>query len=90
MSFHTVKRFRAVALVAGVALAALALAAPGQQPPPPPGEVFRVEVDVVNLYCTVKDGKGKLVTDLEPGDFEILAGPSSRDRDLLKATLRAE
>ena len=71
MSFHTVKRFRAVALVAGVALAALALAAPGQQPPPPPGEVFRVEVDVVNLYCTVKDGKGGLVTDLEPGDFEI-------------------
>ena len=71
MSFHTVKRSRAVALLAGVALAGLALAAPGQQPPPPPGEVFRVEVDVVSLYCTVKDKQGGLVTDLEPGDFEI-------------------
>jgi beta-glucosidase len=27
---------------------------------------------------------------VEPGDFEILVGPSSRDRDLLKATLRAD
>ncbi|MBK8476841.1 MAG: glycoside hydrolase family 3 C-terminal domain-containing protein [Opitutaceae bacterium] len=27
---------------------------------------------------------------VEPGSFEILVGPSSRDRDLLKATLRAE
>jgi len=27
---------------------------------------------------------------VEPGEFEVLAGPSSRDRDLLKVTLRAE
>jgi hypothetical protein len=27
---------------------------------------------------------------VEPGDFEVLAGPSSRDRDLLKAVLRPE
>jgi len=26
----------------------------------------------------------------EPGEFEIGVGPSSRDGDLLKATLRAE
>jgi beta-glucosidase len=27
---------------------------------------------------------------VEPGDFDILVGPSSRERDLLKVTLRAE
>jgi len=27
---------------------------------------------------------------VEPGDFEILVGPSSRDRDLLKAVLRID
>jgi beta-glucosidase len=27
---------------------------------------------------------------VEPGEFEILVGPSSRDGDLLKATLRVE
>jgi beta-glucosidase len=34
------------------------------------------------------DAEGRYV--VEPGDFEILVGPSSRERDLLKATLRAE
>lgn len=34
------------------------------------------------------DANGRSV--VEPGDFEILAGPSSRDRDLLRVTLRAE
>jgi VWFA-related protein len=71
MSFRTIKPRRTTPLLAGAVLTALALAAPGQQPPPPPGEVFRVEVDVVSLYCTVKDKQGGLVTNLEPGDFEI-------------------
>lgn len=45
----------------------------GQQPPPPPPSAgtLRVEVDVVNIYCTVKDGKGRLITDLEMDDFEV-------------------
>jgi beta-glucosidase len=34
------------------------------------------------------DAEGRSV--VEPGEFEILVGPSSRDRDLLKATLRVE
>ena len=36
----------------------------------------------------IVDAEGRSV--VEPGEFEILVGPSSRDRDLLKATLRAE
>lgn len=40
-------------------------------PPPPPQTTLRVEVDVVNVYCTVKGKKGGLVTDLEADDFEI-------------------
>ena len=36
----------------------------------------------------IVDAEGRSV--VEPGEFEVLVGPSSRDRDLLKATLRAE
>jgi VWFA-related protein len=41
------------------------------QEAPPPGGTLRVEVQVVNVYCTVKNKKGGLVTDLEASDFEI-------------------
>ncbi len=41
------------------------------QPPPPPDDTLRVEVDVVNIYCTVKESNGRLVTDLTADDFEI-------------------
>lgn len=40
-------------------------------PPPAPSGTFRVEVDVVNVYCTVKDKKGRLIPDLEAEDFEV-------------------
>lgn len=53
-------------------LVALAWGAPGQEPPAPPaGGTLRVEVDVVNIYCTVKNKKGGLVTDLEKNDFDV-------------------
>lgn len=44
-----------------------------QQPLPPPPTVppLRVEVQVVNIYCTVKDSKGRLITNLEAADFEV-------------------
>ncbi|MFQ5816907.1 MAG: VWA domain-containing protein [Terriglobia bacterium] len=43
-----------------------------QQPPPPSvREPLRVEVQVVNVYCTVTDKKGGLVTDLAREDFEV-------------------
>jgi Ca-activated chloride channel family protein len=32
---------------------------------------IRVDVDVVNVLCTVRDGRGALVTDLKKEDFEI-------------------
>ncbi|MCI0403684.1 MAG: VWA domain-containing protein [Acidobacteria bacterium] len=60
-----------------LALAALVCVAGGawwtsaQEPPPPPEHRLRVEVGVVNLYCTVKSGKGALVTDLEQSEFEV-------------------
>ena len=36
----------------------------------------------------IVDAEGRSV--VEPGEFEILAGPSSRDEDLLKVTMRVE
>src|SRR5260370_25572589 len=50
--------------------AALGWNAPAQDAPPdsPP---IRVDVDVVNILCTVRDQRGALVTDLKQEDFMV-------------------
>jgi beta-glucosidase len=53
-----------------------------------PGEKKTVPVALPWEAFQLVDAEGRRV--VEPGEFEILVGPSSRDRDLLKATLRAE
>jgi beta-glucosidase len=53
-----------------------------------PGEKKTVKVALPWEAFQIVDAEGRSV--VEPGEFEILVGPSSRDRDLLKATLRAE
>jgi beta-glucosidase len=53
-----------------------------------PGESKTVEVTLPWEAFQLVDAEERRV--VEPGDFEILVGPSSRDRDLLKATLRFE
>jgi beta-glucosidase len=50
-----------------------------------PGEKKTVRVSLPWESFQIVDAEGRSV--VEPGEFEILAGPSSRDRDLLKATL---
>ncbi|MGB9606581.1 MAG: VWA domain-containing protein, partial [Bryobacteraceae bacterium] len=58
-----------------VAVFALGLARPdgAAQQPSPPGEapVITVEVDVVNVLCTVRDSNGRLIHDLSKDDFEL-------------------
>ena len=46
---------------------------PAQEPSP-----IRVDVDVVNVLCTVSDKRGALVTDLDKEDFEIREDGRSR------------
>jgi beta-glucosidase len=53
-----------------------------------PGEKKTVRVGLPWEAFQIVDAEGRSV--VEPGEFEVLAGPSSRDRDLLKTTLRAE
>jgi beta-glucosidase len=53
-----------------------------------PGEKKTVQITLPHEAFQLVDAEGRSV--VEPGEFEILVGPSSRDRDLLKATLRAE
>ncbi len=53
-----------------------------------PGEKKTVEVALPWEAFEILDAEGRRV--VEPGEFDVLVGPSSRDRDLLKATLRAE
>ncbi len=53
-----------------------------------PGEKKTVQVTLPWEAFQIVNAEAKSV--VEPGEFEILVGPSSRDRDLLKATLRAE
>jgi beta-glucosidase len=53
-----------------------------------PGEKKTVQVSLPWEAFQLVDAEGRSV--VEPGEFEVLVGPSSRDRDLLKAKLRAE
>jgi beta-glucosidase len=53
-----------------------------------PGERKTVTVELPWESFELVDADGRSV--VEPGDFEILVGPSSRERDLLEVTLRAE
>lgn len=52
------------------------------------GEKKTVEVALPYEAFAIVDAEGRSV--VEPGEFEVLVGPSSRDCDLLRATLRAE
>jgi VWFA-related protein len=47
-------------------LAAAAVGAPQEQPP-----TIKVEVDVVNVLCSVRDRKGALIANLTKDDFEV-------------------
>jgi beta-glucosidase len=53
-----------------------------------PGEKKTVTLTLPWEAFQLVDAEGRRV--VEPGEFQVLVGPSSRDRDLLKATLRAE
>ncbi|MGI8744468.1 MAG: VWA domain-containing protein [Bryobacteraceae bacterium] len=62
------------ALISAVLLSVLALALPGQEQKPDPSDPtsrITLEVNRVNLLFTVSDKKGRFVTDLNKGDFEI-------------------
>ncbi|MBI2956052.1 MAG: VWA domain-containing protein [Acidobacteria bacterium] len=62
-------RWLAAALLLVVSASSLWLRS--ESPPPATVEPLRVEVVVVDIYCTVKDKNGRLVTNLEGGDFEV-------------------
>ncbi|HVP21607.1 MAG TPA: fibronectin type III-like domain-contianing protein, partial [Anaerolineaceae bacterium] len=53
-----------------------------------PGEKKTVRFELAWEAFKIVDAEGRSI--VEPGEFEILVGPSSRDRDLLGATLRVE
>lgn len=53
-----------------------------------PGEKKTVQISLPWEAFQIVNAEGRQV--VEPGEFEILVGPSSRDRDLLKVTLRSE
>ena len=53
-----------------------------------PGEKKRVQVELPWAAFAIVNAQG--VSVVEPGEFEILVGPSSRDGDLLKAKLVVE
>ncbi|MEV4351689.1 glycoside hydrolase family 3 N-terminal domain-containing protein [Actinoplanes sp. NPDC049596] len=49
----------------------------------PPGESRTVDLELPAGACSLVTADGRRV--VEPGDFELLVGPSSRERDLLRA-----
>jgi VWFA-related protein len=70
------------ALLAAAGVVAIAIAAAGQDPARPAGQILqsdeatRITVDVtrVNLLFTVTDKKGRFITDLGKDDFEVVEG----------------
>jgi beta-glucosidase len=48
-----------------------------------PGETRSVQIELPVAACTIVNASGQRV--VEPGDFELLAGPSSREEALLRA-----
>ncbi|MGN8244528.1 glycoside hydrolase family 3 N-terminal domain-containing protein [Cellulomonas soli] len=48
-----------------------------------PGETVHVEVELPAAACTLVDRHGERI--VEPGEFQLLVGRSSRDADLLRA-----
>jgi VWFA-related protein len=52
-------------------LLSAALLAQKPVPPPEQAPVIKVEVDVVNVLCSVRDKNGRLITDLSKEDFEL-------------------
>ncbi|WP_234989150.1 glycoside hydrolase family 3 N-terminal domain-containing protein [Demequina sp. NBRC 110052] len=53
-----------------------------------PGESARVEIEVPASACTIVNAREERV--VEPGDFTLLVGPSSRRSDLLAGAFRIE
>ncbi len=70
-AFNATARRKSLAAALPLFLLGWSLLATGQQPPTS-GGTLRVDVNVVNIYCTVKDKRGALVTDLGKTDFEVL------------------
>ncbi|MBI2956020.1 MAG: VWA domain-containing protein [Acidobacteria bacterium] len=71
---ETRRRLTPGAILLAVGAMGLGMWLPAQAPPPPPvppTETLRVEVAVVNIYCTVKDKRGALVTELTADDFTV-------------------
>ncbi len=56
------------------------------QVPLAPGESVTMPLVLPAADCSIVDAAGRRV--VEPGDFELLVGPSSRPRDLLRAGFR--
>jgi beta-glucosidase len=54
----------------------------------PPGQEVHVEVEVPAGACSLVTADSRRV--VEPGEFELLVGPSSRPADLLRAAFRIE
>ena len=50
----------------------------------PPGESVDVEIELPAAACSLVDADGRRV--VEPGEFELLVGPSSRDDALLRTS----
>ncbi len=51
-----------------------------------PGQIVTVELSVPVAECTIVDAAGRRI--VEPGEFDLLVGPSSREEALLDARFR--
>jgi VWFA-related protein len=72
------KKVLLVCISGGVALGA-AISARPQEPSQQQGPVIRTQVNLVNLFVTVRDKSKRIVTDLKKEDFKILEDGQSQE-----------
>ena len=53
------------------------------------GEPIKVDVDVVNLYCAVRNKQNALISTLEKGDFTLAEDGTHADHQILHARNRS-
>ena len=74
----SLKLIGAVGLVAGILTAGAERAAAQQPAAPPVAPTFKSSVDLVRLSATVRDKRGRFVSDMTVRDFEVVDGGVSR------------
>lgn len=85
MKTKTTTRLALAAAAAALSLPALGLTNPAAQNPPAPQGPIRVDVNLVNLFASVRDGSKRLIPNLPKDAFQVFEDGKEQQIDFFKA-----